>query len=128
MRFFQKNISPPDIVLIIILAIIPIVMLLYNFSVIPVTSSPAAAVYVNGELYGRYELSKDTSVDIGGTNTLQISNGEAFISQADCPDQICVHSPHLSGGYPGYIVCLPNGVVVKIEDPGDPPEIDGYVS
>lgn len=128
MKFILKSIGLSDIILILILAIIPIIMILYNVGSISVSSSPVAAVYVDGELYGQYELSQDTSVSIGGTNTLQISHGEAFISQANCPDQICVQSPHLRADSPGYIVCLPNSIVVKIENADNSLEIDGYVS
>ena len=50
-------------------------------------------VKVNGELKGTYSLAEDQTIEInGGTNILQIKNGKADMTEADCPDQLCV--PH----------------------------------
>lgn len=75
------------------------------------------AVYVDKELYGRYPLSVNTTVEIKterGRNLLVISDGKATVSEASCPDLICVHHRAISGEGE-QIVCLPNKVVVSIE-------------
>lgn len=75
-----------------------------------------ALVRQNGELIAELDLSEPRSLVVTGavTNTVVVENGEIRVSQADCPDQICVrHSPISSGGDP--IVCLPNGLVITIE-------------
>lgn len=75
----------------------------------------SVVVIINGEETARYPLSKNgTHVLNGGTNTLVIENGYAWMSEAECPDQICVHMGkiHLNGQ---LVVCLPNGVIVTVE-------------
>ena len=72
-------------------------------------------VSVDGEEYGRYSLLKEQVVQIGDTNTLVIHNHEADMLFADCPDQICVKHMPISGTDEN-IICLPNKVVVTIED------------
>lgn len=74
-------------------------------------------VYVDGTLTGEYLLSEDISIDIkgygGGSNTLVIKDGAAFIKDADCPDKLCIHQGRISRE--GMeLVCLPNRVVVRI--------------
>lgn len=47
----------------------------------------------------------------GGSNTLLVESGRICISEADCPDQICVRRGWLSGaGAP--IICLPHRLVI----------------
>lgn len=72
-------------------------------------------VSVDGEEYGRYSLLKEQVVQIGETNTLVIHNHEADMLFAECPDQICVKHTPISGTDEN-IICLPNRVVVTIED------------
>lgn len=49
-----------------------------------------------------------------GENTIEISNGNVFIHDADCPDKICIKDGAIRE--PGQIlVCLPNKVVVEIK-------------
>lgn len=51
----------------------------------------------------------------GGTNTITIREGEVCVSQADCPDQICVKSGMLRPeGLP--IVCLPHHLMIQFEE------------
>ena len=86
-----------------------------------------AVVYVDGEKYASYPLSeeKTETIDLGNGsyNILTISGGYAMVSEASCPDQICVHHNHIR--YSGEtIVCLPNKLVVEIEG-GEDNGIDG---
>lgn len=83
------------------------------------TREPQAVAYLDGEEQGRYPLSEDTTVEIrqtdGSYNILQIQNGKAEITAASCPDKVCVnHRP--VGGQGESLVCLPNKVVVEIEN------------
>lgn len=67
--------------------------------------------------FGRYRLDQDRTVEIkgSGSNLLVIENGHAYVKSADCPDKICVnHKPIVRSGE--VIVCLPNKVVVEIEE------------
>ena len=49
------------------------------------------------------------------TNTLVIENGKADMISADCPDKLCVNQ-HAISSNGETIVCLPNKVVVEVED------------
>lgn len=71
-------------------------------------------VTINREEYGRYPLSEDDSIPIGKTNTLEIKNGEAKMTWADCPDKLCVKMPAIKKNGE-TIICLPNKIVVTIE-------------
>ena len=87
-----------------------------------------ARVYVDGTLTGEYLLSEDARIDIngygGGTNTLVIEDGAAFIEEADCPDKLCIHQGRISRE--GMeLVCMPNRVVVRIAGK-DENETDAY--
>jgi hypothetical protein len=73
-------------------------------------------------------LSQDTTMvlssDSGGTNTLVVKNGEVWISEADCPDQICVKMGSISRTGQ-TIVCMPHQLVIRIIS--EDQEIDGEV-
>ena len=72
-------------------------------------------VKVNGELKGTYSLAEDQTIEInGGTNILQIKNGKADMTEADCPDQLCVNQRAISR-QGERIICLPHKVVVEVE-------------
>lgn len=91
------------------------------------TREGEAVVYLDGEEQGRYPLSQDTLVEIpsenGNYNLLEIKDGKADMTEASCPDKICVnHWPVKNQGE--SLVCLPNKVVVEIEN-GREPEVDG---
>ena len=64
------------------------------------------------------DLAKDQELTIdsvsGGTNHLIIKDREAWVSEATCPDKICVHQGkiHLDGE---IIVCLPNKMTAQIK-------------
>lgn len=73
-------------------------------------------VEVDGKEAVCFPLSENTEYVIKGvhfTNTLVIRDGEAYISEAECPDKICVRHGNISKSGES-IVCLPNRVVVKI--------------
>ena len=89
--------------------------------------APAAVVTIDGIEYGTYPLDEDRveRIDIGDGeyNILEIKDGEAFMSEASCPDQICVLHSHIR--YTGEsIVCLPHKVLVEIIN-GEVNDLDG---
>jgi len=87
-----------------------------------------AVVTVNGEETGRYALSADTREEIkgwqGGTNTLVIQDGCAWVEHASCPDKICEKQGKISKSGE-TVTCLPNRVMVTVV--GDDPALDGIV-
>ena len=74
-----------------------------------------AVVTVDGTEIARYPLSRDgTFVLNEGSNTLVIENGEAWVSEANCPDKLCMGFGKISKNGE-IIVCLPNRLIVMIE-------------
>ena len=83
-----------------------------------------AVVRVEGAIVARYSLDEDGVYPLnGGTNILVIENGEAWLSEADCPDHLCVKMGKIR--YNGQtITCLPNRLIVVVEG-GEQSPIDG---
>lgn len=71
-------------------------------------------VTVDGIQYGTYSLSENQIVNIGETNVLEIKDGEAYMIEADCPDELCLHQSAISQNHES-IICLPNRVVVEVD-------------
>ena len=72
-------------------------------------------VRVDGQVTERHSLAEDGVFPLnGGTNTLVIENGEAYLCAADCPDHLCVKQGKIR--YDGQtITCLPNRLTVTVE-------------
>jgi hypothetical protein len=82
-------------------------------------AAPAKQVQisVNGEVVKNLDLNKDTELLVegyqGGTNRVVIKGGKVHISEATCPDKICIHQGWIE--HTGEsIVCVPNHVIVTI--------------
>ena len=63
-------------------------------------------------------LAEDQVIQIGDTNVCEIKDGEVKMTEADCPDHLCMKQPAV-GSAGGYIVCLPNRVVIQGEGDSD---------
>lgn len=77
----------------------------------------SAQITINGEVYQTLPLNHDTTITIpsddGHTNILTIHNGYADITDADCPDKLCVHQKKISKKGE-TLVCLPHKIVISI--------------
>lgn len=83
--------------------------------------NPAAEIYLNGELLKTVPLSEDCefTVDCGnGHNTVTVSGGAVSVTEADCPDKVCVRTGAISGGAVP-IVCLPHRLEIRVVDGAD---------
>lgn len=93
-----------------------------------------ANVYLNGECVRSIDLAGltegytfDVTGESGITDTVEVAPGRIRVKAADCPDQVCVHQGWI-GTSAAPIVCLPNKLVIQIEDgPGDGPDVDAVV-
>ena len=71
-------------------------------------------VRVDGQEVGKYQLSESGIYELnGGTNILHIENGEAYLSDANCPDKLCVPQGKISKTTQ-VITCLPNKLTVTV--------------
>lgn len=69
-------------------------------------------ITVDGEEYGTYSLAEDQIIPIGKTNVCEIKNGKVSMTQADCPDHLCIRQGAIDASG-GMIVCLPNKVTIE---------------
>jgi len=112
-----------DLILVTVMILIASLLIFVRPSHTPGTN---ATVTVDGNYYGSWELSTDIDITIpgfSGTNTLHIRKGSASITDADCPDKLCVHhSPISVSGE--RIICLPNRVIVSVDSKNNSPGTD----
>lgn len=59
----------------------------------------------------------------GGSNTILVEPGRICISEADCPDQVCIRRGWLTDSA-APIVCLPHQLVIQAAESG---ELDAVV-
>lgn len=80
-------------------------------------SGSEVRITVDGQLYGTYVLSEpqEIPIELDGriANVVVIENGEAHMSDADCPDRLCMHQGAISRDGQ-TIVCLPHKLVVEV--------------
>ena len=77
-----------------------------------------AVIYVEGKEEIRLNLNEEqifTVTTKNGKNVIKVENGQVFVSEADCPDGICVNHR------PIYLVkesitCLPHKMIIEIEN------------
>ena len=102
--------------ILLVLAVLVLAGGLWLYNILSRESGARVSVTVAGEELCTLPLDEDTSLVIGEgerQNTLVISGGEAWISEASCPDHVCVRSGHVS--FDGQtIVCLPHKLVITV--------------
>lgn len=94
-----------------------------------------AEIVSDGEVIERIDLlalekPRDITVNTpdGGFNTVHLERGSASVTDADCPDKLCVKQGEIKNGiYP--IICLPHKLTVRIisDDNTDNDSIDAVV-
>jgi hypothetical protein len=116
-----------DLILIGILLALGIIMLV----IINAAKSEGSRVLitVDGREEAILELDKDIVYviegDNGERNVLEIKDGHADMTEANCPDKLCVK--HRDIHYDNEtIICLPNKVVIRIID-GEDSGLDAVV-
>ena len=118
-KLWQNKKLRADLILILSLLLLGVVLLAVTRGG-KAESGAYVVVYVDGEESARYPLSKNGSYSLnGGTNTLVIEDGWAWMSDAQCPDKICVSMGRIRNSS-GVIVCLPNRLYVTVEGADDP--------
>lgn len=85
-----------------------------------------AVVVVEGVETARYPLDTDAEIRLespsGGYNILVIKDGKADVTEASCPDHVCVDQRAVSRTGE-TITCLPNKTAITVEGP-DEAEVD----
>ena len=107
-----------DIILLVCIVALCAVCFLAAWALLSNTGD-TVVVTLDGQEYARLPLDEDTTLTVqtpNGFNTLTIRDGKAFISDADCPDKICVKTGEATELK--SIVCLPHKITVRIEKGG----------
>lgn len=85
-------------------------------------------ISIDGTVSETLPLDSDTTYTIetadGSKNILKIADGQATITNADCPDKLCVHQKAISL-VGENLVCLPHKVVVTIVNTSKKATLDG---
>ena len=109
----RKKATLMDLVLIVILLAAGAGLYLWQHSR---SAGEKLMIWSDNELLASFSLSEDriyTVTNDFGTNTVVIENGQAYVTDADCPDKICEQMGRISK--PGEtIVCLPHKLVVEV--------------
>lgn len=123
MRDENKKRIRYDLILIVTLLLVGIFATLVFFAVKKfgkgAGEGAVVVVEIDRKRVAEYPLYEDgVYVLNGGTNTLTVKDGEAWMSQANCPGyQDCIEYGKINGtGLGQMIVCSPNRVHVYIEE------------
>ena len=82
-------------------------------------------VRVDGVEVERHSLSLSGTFPLnGGSNILVVENGEAWVSEANCPDKVCMGMGRISRNGE-FIACLPNRLLVVVEGAAEQSPVDG---
>ena len=105
-----------DVILILLLVAISVLFLIPTLSD---KNGKDAYIYINGQLYGTYDLSVPESIHIendnGMINDIEIADGSIYMKNATCPKKQCMACGHIS--HKGQsICCAPAGLMVIIKD------------
>ena len=122
-----KNILTSNILwisLFTLLAVVSISVILIKFS--QNNTGKTAKIYSDNKLIRTVILNKDDefTVENGDNyNIVRIKNGKISVVEANCKNQICVKQGETDRSLLP-IVCVPNGLVIKVEDGDKKMDID----
>ena len=123
----EKSRYPRDLIIVaaVLLAALALFFLMRAGQARSTGSGAVAVVTVDGKEIGRYPLEKSGTFPLnGGTNILVVENGEAWVSEADCPDKVCMGMGKISRNGE-FIACLPNRLLVVVEGAAEQSPVDG---
>lgn len=112
------KIKKGDIIISLSLLLLSIVMAFGISNNSPKTSGKIVRIEHNSELYGEFSLNEDKVIEIDDGvhyNKVVIKDGEAYMEEANCRDQICTQMPPISINGE-TIICLPNRVFLEVID------------
>lgn len=83
-------------------------------------------VFIDDQIYGRYELNKDQDVIIKGRigdAVLKIKDGCVELTESSCPHQICVKTGKIKNPS-NQIVCAPGHIMIRVSTKKTENEVD----
>ena len=119
-----------DIILVLSMVIIAAAaFLIINYAV--KKGGRYAVIKVDGQVIKTLDLNREeTTIEVngyqGGVNRIVIKDGKVSMTEADCPDELCVKTGKISRTGE-TIVCLPHRVVVEIKGSQEDDAVDSVV-
>ena len=112
----NKKIKKKELVL--ILVILAVSAILYAGSRIMFSKPPMKVeISVDGTVIETLDLNKDTEITVegwnGGTTHIVIRDGTVHVTEASCPDKVCVNQGTIQRTGEA-IICLPNRMIARI--------------
>lgn len=101
----------------IIIAITLLVVVIFLAMIWGRGNGQTVVLYDDKTEIGRYPLTIDRTIRVeleDGYNTVVISEGTVSVSEADCANQVCVHTPAASR-VGDTVVCLPHRFYIVIK-------------
>ncbi len=108
-----------DIILCIVLIAVGITCWLVMWFVLPAGNT--ADVYIDGKMVQTIDMTVDDAYEFStdrGSNTVVVESGKIRVSDADCPDKVCVDMGWKSRRGE-TITCLPHKLVIEIQGGGE---------
>ena len=108
-----------DIILCIVLIAVGITCWLVMWFVLPAGNT--ADVYIDGKMVQTIDMTVDDVYEFStdrGSNTVVVESGKIRVSDADCPDKVCVDMG-LKSRRGETITCLPHKLVIEIQGGGE---------
>ena len=100
--------------LILIGAILAVILIVFLVVTLTKKEGDYVIVRVDGAQVAQYSLSVDGEYELnGGTNILRIEGGKAYLTEANCPDHLCVNQGKIDQSGE-TITCLPNRLTVTV--------------
>ena len=101
--------------IILIASILVIALAAFLFIELGKEEGARVVVAVEGREIATYSLSENGEYSLnGGTNILHIEGGKAWLTEANCPDKLCVHQGKIDKTGE-VITCLPNKLTVTVK-------------
>lgn len=104
-----------DFILVLVVLLVIVSTFGINY-VINTKSGENIEIYVDNKLYKTYSINDEEEIKIEneeGYNIIKIHDHGVEITEASCPDKVCVHTGFIKKPSES-IVCLPNKVHIKI--------------
>lgn len=102
----------------VITAVFLTAVILFICISLPRNDNGKALIIKNNGTESSYSLSEENEFKLSGntyTLTVKIKNGSAYVKEADCPDNTCVHSGKISNAG-RVIACVPAGITLSVTE------------
>ena len=112
----KKPFSAIDCIIIATLLVAIVLCLVFT---LPTAKGDYVIIFHEGKEIGRYLLKNDNTISIiENKMTVIIKNGNCYVKESDCKNQICVDTGKISKAGE-RIVCTPNKVTIIISSSSD---------